>query len=248
MKCFIQALLAVAVFGIMIEFSDKGTHPQDKHSWSWGFRRWVAGPWAEPHKFCNFVHLRPSQMQFDRSWGDNFAWSWYFKLRSFAHCESLTVNFPATQLKSRLPYLRTLRIFKEKTISHYVNAKNWKDFFQGVLPSPNSFHRQSERQIFVLWKPNSTNTTTARLHNHAVFSNGMKQQQTGHVFAKLTDYVYCNKIFCSLFNLQLGCQMKTPFKYIHVFTTKICSAMICNPSKFQQIEISKWQTDDCTNR
>ena len=152
MKAFVQALLAVAVFGIMIEFSDKRTHPHDKRSCSWGSRRWVAVTWAEPRKFSDFVHLRPSQMWFERSRWDNSAWSWRFKLRSFAHCESLTVNFPATQLRSRLPYLRTLRIFKEKTISHYVNAKNWKDFFQGVLPSPSSFHRQSKRQRCFLKK------------------------------------------------------------------------------------------------
>ena len=36
MHAFNQALLTVAVFGIMIEFSDKGIHPQDKHSCKWG--------------------------------------------------------------------------------------------------------------------------------------------------------------------------------------------------------------------
>ena len=60
MQAFIQALLAVAVFGIIIEFSDKGTYPQDKHSCSWGSRREVTGSWAESHKFCDSVHLRPS--------------------------------------------------------------------------------------------------------------------------------------------------------------------------------------------
>ena len=43
MQAFIQALLAVAVFGIMTEFSDKGTHPQDKHSYNWGSRGEVGG-------------------------------------------------------------------------------------------------------------------------------------------------------------------------------------------------------------
>ena len=37
-QTFIQALLAVAVFGIKIEFSDKGAHPQDTRSCSWGSR------------------------------------------------------------------------------------------------------------------------------------------------------------------------------------------------------------------
>ena len=65
MQAFIQALLAVAVFGIMIEFSDKVTHPQDKYSCSWGSRGRVAGSWAEPRKFCGFLHLRSSQMRFE---------------------------------------------------------------------------------------------------------------------------------------------------------------------------------------
>ena len=45
-QTFIQALLAVAVFGIKTEFSDKGAHLQDKGSCSWGSNErgwWLGG-------------------------------------------------------------------------------------------------------------------------------------------------------------------------------------------------------------
>ena len=45
-QTFIQALLAVAVFGIKTEFSDKGAHLQDKRSCSWGSNErgwWLGG-------------------------------------------------------------------------------------------------------------------------------------------------------------------------------------------------------------
>ena len=67
MQDFIQALLELAVFGIIIEFSDKGTHPQDKHLCSWEYRGGGALSWAEPHKFHDLVHLKASQMQFRQS-------------------------------------------------------------------------------------------------------------------------------------------------------------------------------------
>ena len=37
---------------------------------------------------------------------------------------SLTVSFPATQMRPRLPHLGTLRLLKEQTISHCVKVKN----------------------------------------------------------------------------------------------------------------------------
>ena len=54
-------------------------------------------------------------------------------------------------------------------------------FFQGILPTPSSLYRQSQRHIFILSKPNDTIAAATRLHDHAVFSNEIKQQQTGHV-------------------------------------------------------------------
>ena len=57
-------------------------------------------------------------------------------------------------------------------------------FFQGILPAPSSFYRQSQRHVFVFSKPNDTIAAATRLHNHAVFSNEIKQQQTGHVFVQ----------------------------------------------------------------
>ena len=71
-----------------IEFSDKGAHLQDKYSYSWGSRGAVnslSGSSAESCKFCDFSHLRLSQMQFKWPWEDNFAWSYYFNLRCFAN-------------------------------------------------------------------------------------------------------------------------------------------------------------------
>ena len=103
----------------------------------------------------------------------------FIKLRSFAYFEPLTVNFLATQLRSRLPHFRTLRLLGEETISHCIRIENV--LFADVLPTPSSLHRQSQRYIFNLSKPNDTNTATTRLHNHVVISSERKQQQTGHI-------------------------------------------------------------------
>ena len=55
-----------------------------------GFRR-------ESCKFCNFMHLNLSQMRFEWPWGDNFAWNYKFKLRSFACFEQISSN--STEIK-----------------------------------------------------------------------------------------------------------------------------------------------------
>ena len=44
-----------------------------------------------------------------------------------------------------------------------------------------SLRKQSQRHILVLSKQNGTNTITMILHNHAVLSNEMKEQQASHV-------------------------------------------------------------------
>ena len=96
------------------------------------------------------------------------------KIKKFCHLESFIVNFPATQLRSTLPNLRTLRLLREQTIRkklHKSKELKKKIFFQGVFPAPNSLHRQSQRHNFVLSKANDTNKATTRFHNHAVFSN-----------------------------------------------------------------------------
>ena len=86
---FYKSTFSSGVFFIKAEFSDKCAHLQDKLccSWSLGCVVWAPLVWsgAKPHIFCNFVNLRPSQMQFEWSWGDNFAWKNWFKLVSFAY-------------------------------------------------------------------------------------------------------------------------------------------------------------------
>ena len=77
-QAFIQALLAMTVFGIKIEFSDKYLQLSDKRSFSWVSkgvlnRSPLEGFGAGPHKFSNFVHFKPSQMRFEWSQGENFA-------------------------------------------------------------------------------------------------------------------------------------------------------------------------------
>ena len=159
--------------------------------------------------------------------GDNFAWNYYFKLGCLAYFESLIVNFPAPLLRSRLSHLSTLRLLKEHTISHYVKIKIWlMFFFQGVLPTSSSPHMQSQRNLFIKSKPHNKNTPTTRLHNHAVFSNEMKQQQTGQVLlmsrATLANNFLTKQAMFTIIKscahfiyLQLGCQMKMSLKYTH---------------------------------
>ena len=68
MQALILALSAVPVFKIKFEFSDKGTHPQDKHSRSWESKGWCELLWwvgAKQHEFCDFMQIRPSQMRFE---------------------------------------------------------------------------------------------------------------------------------------------------------------------------------------
>ena len=76
-QAFIQALLAVIVFGIKIEFSDKCLQLSDKRSCSWLSRGCCNPPplegfGAKRHKFSDFVHFKPSQMRFEWPQGDNF--------------------------------------------------------------------------------------------------------------------------------------------------------------------------------
>ena len=117
-----------------------------------------------------------------------------------------------------------MRFLREQTISQCKSKELEMFFFQGAPPTPSSLHRQCQRHILVLSKPNDTNTATTRLHNHAVFSNEMKQQ-TGHVllmFSSTCTNDFLNQQAMSsakksraLFNLQLDGQMKLPFKYTH---------------------------------
>ena len=67
-QVFMEAVLAVVVFGIKIGFNDKGTHPQDKHSCSWrsrGFREpphsvqggaWSTDTWVWEEFSCLVTH------------------------------------------------------------------------------------------------------------------------------------------------------------------------------------------------
>ena len=150
----------MAIFGIEIEFSDKCPHLQDKHSCSWGSRGWWQSLGEIFLNFCNFTHVRPLHIPFTWPRGDNFACKYYFKLRSFAYLLVTHCQLSRKTTEIRLPYLRTLRLLREQTIS--------------------------QRHIFILSKPNDTNTATMRLHNHAVFSNKMNKNT-------LTGWVNCKK-------------------------------------------------------
>ena len=125
------------------------------------------------------------------------------------------------------PIWGLLRLLKEHTISHNVKIKIWlMFFFQGVLPNSSSPHMQSQRNLFIKSKPHNKNTPTTRLHNHAVFSNEMKQQQTGQVLlmsrATLANNFLTKQAMFTIIKscahfiyLQLGCQMKMSIKYTH---------------------------------
>ena len=95
-------------------------------------------------------------------------------------------------------------------------------FFQGVLSTPSSLHRQSQRYISVLSKPNSTNMVTTRLHNHVFFFKWNEttgdwscfinvQSHLDKQLLQSTSYVYHNKILCTFLNLLLGWQMKISY-------------------------------------
>ena len=127
------------------------------------------------------MRLRPSLVWFEWPRGDNFAGNFEIQIKKFCLCW-VAVNFPATQLQSKLLHLRTLRLLREQIIKSLRKSKELKMFFfRGVLPTLSSLYKQSERYIFVLSQQIDTNTAAPRLHNHAFFSNEMKQQQTGHV-------------------------------------------------------------------
>ena len=63
-QAFVQALWVMVIFGIKIQFSGKGTHLQEPTGK-------VRGR-AEPSKFCDFVHSKASQVQFEWPTGGNF--------------------------------------------------------------------------------------------------------------------------------------------------------------------------------
>ena len=94
-----------------------------------------------------------------------------------SHCQ-LSSNTTAIKIA---PF-EDFETFREQIIKSLRKSKELKMFFfRGVLPTLSSLYKHSERYIFVLSQPIDTNTAAPRLHNHAVFSNEMKQQQTGHV-------------------------------------------------------------------
>ena len=125
-------------------------------------------------------------MRFERSRGDNFAWNYLFKLKKFHLFWVTPCQLSSNTTEIKITLFEDFETFQRANHYSLRKCKELKRFFfQAVLPTPSSFHRQSQRHIFVFSKPNNTNTATTGLHNHAVFWNGMKQQQTGHILLML---------------------------------------------------------------
>ena len=140
MQVFIQALLAVVVFGINVKFSDKDAYLQDKQSCSWGCREgegllWtpLSGFRAEPCKFCDFLLLRPLQMWFCLFW--------------ITHCQlsSNTIEIKITPFEG-------FEAFKTGNHRSPCIVKNgkcsfFKMFFTGNLKGTSSFSQNQTTQI-----------------------------------------------------------------------------------------------------
>ena len=135
-----------------------------------GLQGVVAEPGGDLLKFLQFYACKTITYSITWPRGDNFACKYYFKLRSFAYLLVTHCQLSRKTTEIRLPYLRTLRLLREQTIS--------------------------QRHIFILSKPNDTNTATMRLHNHAVFSNKMNKNT-------LTGWANCKK---TTKFWQFGCQ------------------------------------------
>ena len=105
-QVFMEAVLAVVVFGIKIGFNDKGTHPQDKHSCSWrsrGFREpphsvqggaWSTDTWVWEEFSCLVTHCFFSVFFF-------FTTTLWFRVRVqvWFECRSNIVPFGSSNIE-----------------------------------------------------------------------------------------------------------------------------------------------------